>query len=88
MGLLEIFGWTLMVAGMLNLIFLSLKDKSGQPLPTRRSAIGAALGALGGMIMLAGFAVDHDTGGVLRYAIFLTLLAILVLAVSKRRADA
>jgi hypothetical protein len=78
-----------MVAGMLALIFLSLKSKNGQALPRSRwAAIGAGIFGLGGLISLAGAALAGDTGGAIRYAILLVLLAILVLAVLRRRADA
>jgi FtsH-binding integral membrane protein len=88
MGLLGWLGWTLVDVGMLVLIFVSMKTRNAQPLATRRSAIFAGLAALGGMISLVGAAVDQDTGGIIRYALFLALLAILVVAVSRRRGDA
>jgi hypothetical protein len=89
MGLSGLLGWTLMVAGMLALIFVSLKSKNGQALPkSRGSAIGAGIFGLGGLISLVGAALAGDTGGAIRYAILLVLLAILVLAVLRRRGDA
>jgi len=73
---------------VLVLIFLSLKSKNRRQLPkSRGSAIIAGVGALGGLILLVRAALDHDTGGAIRYAIFLALLAILVVAVSRRRGD-
>jgi hypothetical protein len=89
MGLLGWTGWTLMVAGMLALIFVSLKSKNGQALPKSRAlAIAAGIFALGGLIGLVGAALAGDTGGAIRYAILLVLLAILVLAEWRGRGDA
>jgi len=86
MGLSGLLGWTLMVAGMLALIFLSLKSKNGQALPkSRGSAIGAGVFGLGSLISLVGAALAGDTDDAIRYAILLVLLAILVLAVLRRR---
>ena len=89
MGLSGWLGWTGIVAGMLVLVFVSLKSKNGQALPkSRGSSIGAGifgLGALGGLVAAA---LAGDTGGAIRYAILLILLAILVLAVLRRRGDA
>jgi hypothetical protein len=89
MGLSGLLGWTLIVAAMLALIFLSLKSKNGQALPkSRGSAIGAGIFGLGALGALVGAALAGDTGDAIRYAILLVLLAILVLAVLRRRGDA
>ena len=82
-------GWTLMVAGMLANIFVSLKSKNGQGLPKSRAlAIAAGIFAFGALVALVGAAFAGDTGGAIRYAILLVLLAILVLAKWRRRGDA
>ena len=88
MGLSGLLGWTLIVAAMLALIFLSLKSKNGQALPKSRGlAIGAGIFGLGVVGSLVVAALAGDTGGAIRYAILLVLLAILVLAVLRPRAD-